>query len=75
MARMNDAMYLARSKIAIHSRRDAKHHDPVKVAAARRELTFLRLEQYVHEKIEVLAPLTTEEHARIVMALMAPVGE
>lgn len=75
MARMNDAMRVARSKIAIHSRRDAKHHDPEKVAANRRELTFLQLEQCVHEKIETLVPLTPEEHARIVMTLMAPVGE
>lgn len=70
MARQPDPVNIARSHIAIYSRKD-KRGDPAKVLIARRELALAKLERHVREVVEDLAPLTTEERTRVVMLLMA----
>lgn len=69
MARNPDPIFAARSQIAIYSRK-GKHANPAKVLLARRELALAKLERYVGETVEDLAPLTPEERTRIVTVLM-----
>lgn len=68
MVRAPDPIFAARSQIAIHSRK-GKHANPDKVRAARRELALAKLERYVAETVEDLAPLSAKERARITTKL------
>ena len=70
MALMTNEMRVIRGKIAAHSRSDAEHYQPEKVAAAQRELAFLRFEQYIQNQIGSLSPITVEEHTRLIRTLV-----